>query len=223
MPILHAAIALAFIAGSIDDPTVTLKPMSKGATPKIGGYRPQRLTLSDTRPSTVTKLPDDLASPLYGVLPMGPAEADGARTRTFHVVLDEPAGKDARLLVDANGNGDLTDDPAAEWKKKPYKGQDDKDYAQYNGGATVELKYADAVLPAHLGMYRFDATDPARASMKNVVLYYADYAYEAELGLGDKKLNAMLVDDTATGDFRGKAEGKDSGVRLLVDVNGTGR
>jgi hypothetical protein len=29
----------------------------------------------------------------------------------FHIVVDEPEGKDAVLLVDANGNGDLTDAP----------------------------------------------------------------------------------------------------------------
>ena len=33
----------------------------------------------------------------------------------------------------------------------------------------------------------------------------------------------MLVDDTASGDFRGKEGGKDSGVRLLVDANGNGK
>jgi hypothetical protein len=154
---------------------------------------------------------------------MGPVDEGAKPARTFHVVLDEPAGKDAQFLVDANGNGDLTDDPAVEWKKKAYKGQDDKDYSQYNGGATVELKYANSVLPAHLGMYRFDPNEPARASMKDVVLFYADYAYQGELTLGERKLKVMLVDDSASGDFRGKEGGKDSGVRLLVDANGNGK
>ena len=81
--------------------------------------RPQRLTLNSEKPATITKLPQGLASPLFGVLPMGQAEEGGQRARKFHMVLDEPAGKDATLLVDANGNGDLTDDPAVEWKPKP--------------------------------------------------------------------------------------------------------
>src|SRR5262249_39884124 len=186
---------------------------------KRGSYAPQHAKLSADKPATITKLPEGLASPLYGTLPIGPSEKSGP---VFHIVVDEPEGKDAKLYVDANGNGDLTDDPATEWTPKPYK-QGETELTQHNGGATVQIKYGSTTFPAHLGMYRFDPHDPSpgRVSLKDTLLYYADYGYEGEVSLGGKTYQALLNDDTAGGDFRGKAVEKEkdrSGVRLLLDV-----
>ena len=99
---------------------------------------------------------------------------------------------------------------------------------QHNGGATVQVKYGPTTFPAHVGLYRFDKADPSpgRAALKDVVLYYADYGYEGEVALSGKNYKALLCDDLATGDFRGKAIEKEkdrSGVRLLLDVNGNGK
>ena len=91
---------------------VNLTFESSGASRKLGGYMPQRLQLSATQPEGLKKAPAGLTAPLYGQLKLGPAESP----MTVLVVLDEPDQKDARLWVDANGNGDLTDDPPAEWQ-----------------------------------------------------------------------------------------------------------
>jgi thiol-disulfide isomerase/thioredoxin len=227
-----AAIAAVLFVAAAHAQTIDLSPLSDGAMKKMGGYRPQHLKLAAEKPATITKAPPGLEAPLYGVLAMGPdAGAKGAPV--YHVIVDEPEGKDARLFVDANGNGDLTDDPPCEWTTKSYRAED-KDYTQYNGGATIELRAGSARFPAHLGMYRFDKADPGRGGLKDVILYYADYAREGDVTLGGKKFHALLTDDLATGDFRGKAikdpESKDddtsdasSGVRLLLDVNGNGK
>ena len=76
------------------------------------------------------------------------------------------------------------------------------------------------------------------AAMKNIVFYYRDYAYQGDIKLGSRTFKAVLVDDAATGDFRGKeparepekegektaaAAPKASGVNLLIDVNGNGQ
>lgn len=211
-----APAALVILAAAAQAQTVTLTPIPTGAMPKLGGYSPQRLTLSADKPATITKMPEGVSAPMYGILTIGPA----GTTQVFHLVVDEPEGKDAVLYIDSNGNGDMTDDKAADWAPKKTKNKEGAELTQYNGGGTIEIKYDDTTLPAHLGMYRFDKTDPARAQLKDVVLYYADYAYEGELALGDKKYRVMVADDMATGDFRGKKDGKSSGVRLLIDVNG---
>jgi thiol-disulfide isomerase/thioredoxin len=136
------------------------------------------------------------------------------------VVVDEPEGRDARLFVDSNGNGDLTDDAAPMWNKRPYGGN--SPYSQYMGGANVELSIGGKATPVHLGMYRFDKNDTNRAALKNILLYYADYVYEGEVSLGDAKYKVLLADRAASGDFRGKT-GAQSGVTFLIDVNNNGK
>jgi len=220
------------LAGAVQAQTVQLTPLPKGASVKIGGYRPQRLVLSADQPATITKLPQGLKAPAFGILPIG---AGGKPGVTYHIVVDEPEGAAASLYIDSNGNGDLTDDAAADWKARETPGKDGAKFTQYNGGGAVELAFGGSKLPAHVNMYRFDKTDPARAAYKDVVLYYADYAYEGQMTFGGKTLKVMLVDDLTTGDFRGaeikETPGKDgapatkssSGVRLLVDANGNGK
>jgi thiol-disulfide isomerase/thioredoxin len=227
------AVLAALAASSAGAQTVHLDPLSTGAMTKMGGYMPQRLELSPEKPATLKKAPEGLEAPLYGMLVLGPKDAwEPERRPKYLVIVDEPDGKPARLFIDANRNGDLTDDPAAEWKQKPYKGVESQEFTQYEGGGSVELGDANA-FPVRLGMYRFDKNDAGRAALKNVLLYYCDYAREGTVELGGKTYKAMLTDDRCSGDFRGRApapkDGREdggeepSGVRLCIDVNGNGK
>lgn len=215
LPLLAAASVLPAFA---DDTPVTLTLLSSGAMPKVGYYMPLRLQISADKPATLKKAPADLAAPLYGVLTI--AGPEGA---VYHVIVDEPDGKPARLFVDTNGNGDLTDDPATKWDGRPQG-----ELTMYGGSATLDLGTPAKPMPVSLGLYRFDKNDPKRAELKTTILYYRDYALEGDVTLGGRTMKAMLVDEAATGDFRGKesvadAKDKNSGVLLLLDVNGNGR
>lgn len=215
----QASVALlASVGVAHADDTVTLKPIATGAMSKIGGYTPQRLTLSAEKPLGLDKTPE-LVAPMYGVLSFGPKDS----ATTVFVVVDEPEGKPAKLYVDANGNGDLTDDPAAEWTGKPSPGRDGKVYTMSMGGANVTLRYGKAEFPVHIAMHRYDKTDVARAAFKDALLYCGDYAQEGEIKLGDQTLQVMLVDQQTTGDYRGKAGAARSGISLLIDVNKNGK
>jgi thiol-disulfide isomerase/thioredoxin len=208
-----AAAVVASAAGMArgEDETVHLNLVSRGAQAKVGWYAPQRTELSDQKPSSIKKLPADLTSPMYGTLAIA-----GQDKATYGIVLDEPEGKPARLLVDSNGNGDLTDDPPAEWTENATgKG------AKYNGGATVNLGTKAKPYEVHLSMYRFDPKE--RVDMKNVILVYRDYLTEGEMKLGDKTYKVLLSDNAVSGDYRGSDKGANSGVQLLVDVNGNGK
>jgi thiol-disulfide isomerase/thioredoxin len=187
---------------------VQLDLVASNATSITGYYHPLRIELTATRPASLKKLPPKLTTPRYGVLPVA---SEGGRT--FHVIVDEPAGADAMLYVDANGDGDLANDPPAEWQAT----RDAKGYATWMGGATVSLASGGETIDVRLGLYRFDPADPSRQQLKNTLLYYRDYARQGTLPVGDRSYRVLLVDEKATGDFR-TAE-----VALLVDLNADGR
>src|SRR5437899_3099713 len=123
---LASLVALLALPGRADErlPEVEMQLLSSGAAMKIGFYRPQHLILTPEKPKELKTSPA-LASPLYGSLRFG--------GKSFLVVLDEPDGKDASLYIDANGNGDLSDDPATSWEKRNYPGADGGQLTQYNG------------------------------------------------------------------------------------------
>jgi peroxiredoxin len=216
---------------------VHLDPVHAGAMAKLGYYMPQRAELAETPPDSLAVAPPELVAPRYGILPVGPAVVEPNALRPlprYHVIIDEPPDADARLFVDANGNGDLTDDPPADWTTNPVAEPDGAVYRQFSGGATIELIHAGRPFPVRLGLYRFDPNDPRREHLKNILLFYRDYAREGSISLGRRTYHAMLVDETASGDFRGRhaappAQGDPPGaapppalVNLLIDVNANG-
>ncbi len=213
--ILVGAAALAVTAAMAA--TVELEFLGTGAMPKMGGYMPQRLSLTTEAPAGLVTPPEGLKAPLYGELKLGPKDDP----TVYIVIVDEPAGEPARLFVDANANGDLTDDAENDWAPRNYNDSGGTQRVQHSGGTTVTLPHGDG-LAAHVPMYRFDPEDTGRAQLKDVLLYYTDYGFVGTLELGDKTYNVMLTDDLCTGDFTG-AEGERSGVRLMIDVNGNGQ
>jgi peroxiredoxin len=168
--------------------------------PVIGGYKPQRLQLMAMKPAGVVKAPPGAA--LYGTLTFG-GEAFSLAT-----IGD-------RLYVDANGNGDLTDDPATEWSGVPYKGSDQKDYTRMSGGfSLVHPRFKE---PMHFGAYVFDPNDTGRAALKDVLLFYTDYALTGSLAFGGESLKVYLIDWDGKGDFAAPS------VQVIVDRDGNGR
>lgn len=204
------------------DETIRLTPIAKGASAKLGGYRPQKSTFATEKPSAVTKVPEGLTAPAFGTINIG----EGG----VCFVIDEPEGKPATLFIDANRNGDLTDDAPVEWKGRLTKGKDGKpDTTMYNGSAVIDIGERDRPFMASISMYRFDPSDPSRAALKSTLLYYNDYAYQGEVTLGGNSYKVMLNDAMAKGDFRGATlaadapEAATSGVTLMIDVNGNGK
>lgn len=192
--------ALALIVQSAN-----LEVMSTGAMPVIGGYRPQRLQLAAEKPAALKSGPK-FNAPLYGVLTFGNTSA----AKSFVVVMDGD-----KLYVDANGNGDLRDDPANEWKANPYKGSDQKDYVRMAGG--FSLVHPQLNKPMHMGAYLFDPSEAARAQLKNVLLYYTDYALTGTMQFGGANHKVLLVDWSAKGDFAA------ADVQFLVDRDDNGK
>lgn len=147
--------------------------------------------------TAVKKAPAGLKAPKYGEMKFGDL--------SFGFILDEPQGEPARLYVDANANGDYTDDASPKWELQ--KGD------MYSGSADVMVQGKSARVNA----YRFNPNDPQRPQLKNTLLYYPDFGYEGEAKFGDKAFkmafagpisdNARIwVDRNANGKNDGRSE-----------------
>ncbi|MFN7021677.1 MAG: TlpA family protein disulfide reductase [Phycisphaerales bacterium] len=221
---------------AIADQAVRFSLLSTGAGKKIGYYGPQKLDLSTERPATITRLPEGLESSPHLLFTKLNISAWGNPEANFHVVIEEPEGRSGepepgsfRLWIDANGNGDLTDDPTVEWKGRYGKTDDELTFMTYQGVAPVNLGTEAEPYPAGVRLYRFDKTDARRTQTRDSIMYYRDYATEGTLTLLGRSFRAMLADEGCRGDFRGRTAEPGqpplphSGVSILIDVNDNGR
>lgn len=151
--------------------------LASGLTKRMGGYRPVRAEMNDEEGAIEIK-PEGLVNPRFGVIEFG--------EKSWAFILDEPEEGDARLFVDTNADGDLTNDPAAEWAKgSPY----------YKG--TFEIDLGDNRVGL-VNAYRFDPADEGRAALKDTLLYYFDFGTEYTLVLDGKEYKtatAGLIND----------------------------
>lgn len=208
-PLIVATLLFALSAQAEE---VRLKWQPEQVPTGVSYYNPIRLELSATKPEGVTKLPEGLKAPLYATLQLGPQE----KPTKAVVLLDEPDDGAARLWIDRNANGDLTDDPAITLGHKP------NTTSKWNCNAAVEVAYGAEKRPFGVSMYRFDKSDPKRTALRNTLLYYRNSGFAGEVSLGGKSYPSALVDDGTTGDFRG-VEGAKDGAYLLVDLNNDGK
>jgi thiol-disulfide isomerase/thioredoxin len=216
LPFTTSIVLAAALTHAAGDDATRLTPITKGGSSKIGYYSPLKSEMAPDKPAGLKKAPEGLVAAQYGVLPIG---------NGIVFVLDEPDGQPARFWVDTNGNGDLTDDPATEWKGKEDKSNPAKTLTMYSGSAMVDIGEPGKPFLVSLGMYRFDKNDERRAALKSTVLYYRDYGYEGQVAIGGKPHKAMLSDENARGDFRAKPvkDDESSGVMLMLDVNDNGK
>ncbi len=163
------------LAAGLCSDDVSVKFVASGAMVKAGGYRPIRAELTENAES-VKQAPDGLEAPKYGMLKLG--------DKSWAVIVDEPEEKPAKLYVDTNGDGDLTNDPEAAWKAKTANG-----LTMYEGQAQVDLGEGNL---GSLGLYRFDPKDPQRAQLKNTLLFYTDYGYEITVNLDGQELTSFV-------------------------------
>jgi len=174
------------MSGQADGIKTTFVP--SGAVAKAGGYLPIRCQLSASDAGIKAK-PAGLVNPKFGKITFG--------NRSFALILD-----DTRLFVDTNNDGDLTKD-AATWELRDANGR-----KMHNG--TAKLDFGKGT-PVSINLYKFDPNDPARAALKDTVLYYADFGYEVELTLDGKTHKTFIAGEPGPQ------------TSLRVDRNGDGK
>jgi thiol-disulfide isomerase/thioredoxin len=210
-----ALLFISLLAAEAYGSEVNLEWVGQGFSSTLLYYRPKRVELSETKPERVTRMPENVSNPLFGTISFGPREAPVAVT----ILLDEPENGPARLWVDSNGNGDLTDDPPVQWVAHQRTDKSGKTTTTWSGSAGIAITYGNEKRTLGIRLYRFDKNDPQRQRLKNTLFYYRDFGYRGSVTLDGKTFAAAMVDDSARGDFLGDAPD----VMLLIDLNNDGR
>jgi thiol-disulfide isomerase/thioredoxin len=217
---LHATAiaALVFTATSSFAQEFELVLQSDGAAGKLFSYyAPTSIQLSAERPAALTKIPADLRAPLFGALKLGPTDAP----TSIAIIVDEPEGGEARLFLDSNANGDLTDDAPGQWETRPAKRRDGSPGVSYSGSGSVHVSYGAEKSRLSYKFYRFDKNDPARKAQIANFYYYRNHARIGDLTLDGKSYRAALSNDNNLADYRGAADQR--AATLHLDLNGNGR
>ena len=173
---------------------VSLKLIPSGVSERYGLARS---SVAKVGPTPTAKAPAGLVAPQYGTIATG--------TRRIAFALDESNPDASKLIVDANGNGDLSDDRPVAWK--PVK---DGSYTFYEGETTVVVGKGTR---ASIKLFCTDPRDPNPdlATTKNALLYVLDYGYELAFRLDGRPLPSFLVGEPGPS------------AKVCVDRNGDGR
>lgn len=208
--IICVCVSLASMASAQEAVDMKLHPSD--AMKEFHGYMPQSIMLSDQQPASITKLPSGLKSPKFGTMAFHIASG----TTSVAVVMDSRTGQPAALYIDANGNGDLTDDPAVKWNEKSK--------TLYMTDVSLPIGQKDHSSDVKVVLYHFH-DDPTRAKLENNIFFYGDYGVFGTITLAGKSYKAGLNDVFCSGDFRGSRDAKktDSGIVLMIDTNGSGK
>ncbi|WP_395739591.1 redoxin domain-containing protein [Prosthecobacter sp.] len=177
--------------------------MSEGFHNKTRYHSPRAATFLKEKPAQIIKMPEGLVSPQYALLETGPA----SKRRLLGLILDQRAPKEAHLWIDANGDGDLTNDPEAKWEPL-VRSSGGKESIAWHGGAKVQVQYPGSTLEMGLYFYR-NATTKGPGSL----FYRRDYGRTGKISLDGKELSAYLSDDSTTGEFTPER------TRLGIDLN----
>lgn len=171
---------------------VTEKFIPSGVTAKVGGYRPIPVEM-DLEADIISQAPEGLESPKYGKFEIG--------DKSWAFILDEHG--DGKIYIDTNADGDLTNDPEANWKSKP-----SGEFKQYSGDGQLEL---DNGKLGRIAFYRFDPTDESRVRLKNTLLFYTDFGSEYTFELDGQEFSTF-----AAGNL-------DEDASFSIDRDGNGR
>ncbi len=197
---------------------VDLEPASSGGTHAMS---PVKLSLSSTRPPQVTKEPAYRYHPQYGTVHLGDAAEN-----SITVVLDTDKNVQRPVLyVDANGNGDLTDEsplslaPAIDVVANQFGEKSVKTHeGELVGNAVVTARYAIAGRGGMLdSTLQFSVWD-------GDVYVNRSYSRAGKLVIDGRTYRVALVDQRVDGKFSGfkHAASDPAAVSLLIDKNGNG-
>ena len=200
-----------------------LEPAASGG---IHAQAAQRLTLSSDKPAGLVKEPLYKYKPQYGTVSLG-----NAKNNKIIVVLDTD-GQTQRpaLFVDANGNGDLTDDaPVALVVAKPAPVTGAKTASVTNpigeatsGWTAIAPVIAHYDIPGRAGSVLSTLMFTVNGSE---VTYNREYARVGVLTIGSRVYKIALVDQSVNGKFNEfqHEDGEPARVTLFIDRNGNGK
>lgn len=197
---------------------LTLVPTGMDAPMGWAGRVSREIALNPTRPGLVKRVPEGITGARFGTLTFG---VDASDKPLRMAVLVTPSV----VAIDANRNGDMTDDAAAlTVRDVPYG----EGFVRREGVVRLALHDgADATL-VELGVEVPDARD--RAAARGTVLRLSPrYALKGNAALGGVVYGVMLGDAAVDGTFAlrattgsGGSGGGAGAMNLVIDRNGNG-
>ncbi len=228
--VLRQTVSLVLLAASMMAPAGAQAPArvitahhTNGTLETFGYTRMQTARMSTRKPPGVTKEPVYANPPLYVVLSFGD------RPLPVVVVLDE-SDEQATLYVDANANGDLTDDAKPALREKTVQPEERarlmKVWIHYHFIGQAPAAYADGVADT-LGV-RFMVYGKICRDRNNVppdLVYWRDYYRTGNVTLAGKTYCVGLVDDNSDGRYDSPPDSARAfkGDTIFVDRDGNGR
>jgi thiol-disulfide isomerase/thioredoxin len=191
--------------------------LTAGADGGMHASAPLNIKLTETKPAAIGKEPSYLHTPRYGTVTLG-----DAKESQITVVLDRAAGASVpRLYIDANGNGDLTDDPVV--KLVPLATGAAKN-SSVTGTSRLGVR---VIVDAHYKTSSAVTTLPSGLTFVvsgDALAYNRDYSREGKLMIGGRSYRVALLDQALDGRYANykHEEGQPAKVVLLIDRSGNG-
>lgn len=141
-----------------------------------------------------------------------------------HLLVLTPMAQDPELRVDLDADGRFDEPPIV---LKRIAGGADGSLVHWTGKCTFEVAYVTGAENLRLSMdASLDVRPPRPAvdrSTEYSIDYRGDWGRRGVVDLGAGPMRAVLFDEMASGDYRGSQGGNDSGVRLLIDLDKSGK
>jgi len=213
LALVMAAVLSAPLAGAPDN-VAKLSPLADEAMGRFGLVEPQTLLLSPDKPATVKAAPDR-PNLRYALAQFGPSTT----TRTIVLAVDESNPDAPAVWIDANADGDLTNDPTAAWTfVKMASGQPGNTARE----ALVKLTAPAPLSGRTLRIYRFTPAEASARKLPPDAIYCQIAAgCQGEAVIGGRKMAAVLLDRVSLLDFTYPyPDGRTDGLVMLLDLNG---
>lgn len=168
-------------------------------------------TLSREKPERIVKEPAYAGTPRYGTISVG-----NGPNPTFDVVFDDAEAGEA-IYLDADQDGDLTDDPKVEWESVTKHEQGTSQTVDL----AVRATFVDPDGKESRGDYGLTLIKQKGADR---ISLFRVGARAGTLQLGDKTYRVLLADNTADARYRNDDSPKPrkQPVWLLIDIDGDG-
>jgi peroxiredoxin len=145
-------------------------------------YMPSSSTLSATKPASVRKEPAYASTPLYGVITVGTGP------RSAHAfAIDAPSGADAKIYIDLDGNGDLTNSKAGAWTDKTVS----DGIAEYHGTYLFRVSYGTPTKETSHGTFGLNLY---WSQGRSAVNYYRAGVRYGKIKVGGQEYSVKIID-----------------------------
>ena len=173
---------------------LALKLIPSGASERTRA-RQIMVALSET---ATAKAPEGLDAPRYGTLMAG--------SRKVPFVVDAKG----KLFIDANGDGDLTNDPVVALSP-----MENAPPSVTTGAATIDI---GKDVPVAVNVIRFDPANPPSPTYKDKIIFTFDYGYEVNFKLDGKAYTSFVGGEPSEGSAVGIDRNGDGKIARILET-----